>query len=134
MVSDEKLERLARMGHCGEFALALHETFGYPLGAFLEEEILDPYDDWEGPPPYALAHVFAYLPGHPDKLVHVEGIADRLEVKQETGRWAQGPIREKSYKGRMPEFLSEWGEVNQDALALFLAYINRNRRRFLLPR
>lgn len=131
MIPDGKLERLARLGHCGEFALALHQTFGYPLGAFTEEEVLDPYyDEGEGPPPYALAHVFCYLPGHPDKIVHVEGVADRRATKRETGLWAEGPVREKSYKGREQEFLREWGEVNAEALAASLDYIQRHREHF----
>jgi hypothetical protein len=68
----EKDNSLFTCGYCAEFAFALHQYTGWPLGAFkeIEKEDEDEY--------YSLIHAFCYHPsGH---IADVRGIRTREEV------------------------------------------------------
>jgi len=120
-MSDEQLLRVTCVGMCGEFAVALHREFGYPLGAFYE---VGP-DGWEEGD-YTLAHAFAYHPS--GKLVDSKGVRSRASMKREllTGG---GKIKEQRVSAADLDALSMEG-LDEEVLAASRDYIRRNRSVF----
>jgi len=120
-ISDEQLLRVACVGMCGEFAVALHREFGYPLGAFYE---VGP-DGWEEGD-YTLAHAFAYHPS--GKLVDSKGVRSRASMKRDlltTG----GEIKEARTTEGDLDALSMEG-LDAEVLEASQNYIRRNRGAF----
>lgn len=76
-LTDEKMLRLACVGMCGEFAVALHRVYGYPLAAFFEVGP-DGYDEGD----FTLAHAFAKHPSR--KVVDSAGVRAKTAMKAET--------------------------------------------------
>jgi hypothetical protein len=120
-MSDADLLRFACVGMCGEFAVALHREFGYPLGAFYE---IGP-DGWEDGD-YTLAHAFAYHPS--GKLVDSKGVRSRAGMKKEllTGG---GEIEEHRTSVSDLDALSMEG-LDEEVLAASQDYIRRHRGAF----
>ncbi len=120
-LSDAELLRFACVGMCGEFAVALHREFGYPLGAFYE---IGP-DGWdEGD--YTLIHAFAFHPS--GKLVDSRGVRSRASMKRElltTG----GKIKEARTTETGLDSLSMEG-LDPEVLHASQEYIRRNRSAF----
>jgi hypothetical protein len=75
-LTDERMLRLACVGMCGEFAVALRRVYGYPLAAFFE---VGPDGYREGD--FTLAHAFAKHPSR--KAVDSRGVRTKAEIKAE---------------------------------------------------
>jgi hypothetical protein len=121
-ISDEQLLRVACVGMCGEFAVALHREFGYLLGAFYE---VGP-DGWEEGD-YTLAHAFAYHPS--GKLVDSKGVRSRASMKRELLTMGGGKMKEQRVSAADLDALSMEG-LDEEVLAASRDYIRRNRSVF----
>jgi hypothetical protein len=86
-LTDEKMLRLACVGMCGEFAVALQNVYGYPLGAFYEVGS-DGYDEGD----FTLLHAFAYHPSK--KVVDSAGIRAKKDVRADLLVMSGGKIEE----------------------------------------
>ena len=120
-----------RQGACGEFALALHREFGYPLGAFLEMEPNPDYeDDPEDEPSHfwVLAHVFAYKPGT-DFVVDVDGTDSKQRVAARVIVPPGRTLQERNYTGKLDELLWEWAP-DETVMTQAQRYICANPKRY----
>jgi hypothetical protein len=120
-----------RQGACGEFALALHREFGYPLGAFLEMEPNPDYeDDPEDEPSHfwVLAHVFAYKPGT-DFVVDVDGTDSKQRVAARVIVPPGRTLQERNYTGKLDELLWEWAP-DETVVTQAQRYICANPKRY----
>lgn len=76
MEKDDATE-LYMTGGCGIFAIALHKVFGYPIGALLDTENIEYYDENEEPIA-SVIHVFTHKD---NKIIDVKGIRSIEEMK-----------------------------------------------------
>lgn len=121
-LSDERLLKLACVGMCGEFAVALHREFDYPLGAFYE---VGP-DGWKAGD-YTLLHAFAYHPS--GKLVDSKGVRSKAQMKSELYTMDGGKVKEaKTTEGDL-DALSMEG-LDAEVLEAARSYLQRNRAAF----
>jgi hypothetical protein len=121
-LSDERLLKLACVGMCGEFAVALHRELGYPLGAFYE---VGP-DGWRAGD-FTLLHAFAYHPS--GKLVDSKGVRSKAAMKRELLTMYGGKVKENPTTEADLDALSMEG-LDAEVVEAARSYIQRNRDRF----
>lgn len=110
-------------GYCAEYALALHNTTGFPIFVFEErEEEQDPFDDFVS---WQFIH---YVVKHPSgKYLDVRGLRTEEDILQNLLSFDGSPVDLDKVRVREtnPEEIEAEAFLNEDALRLAEKYLER---------